>query len=195
MYAHPSRSLSTLAYPPHQVPHLLSISTDYPYRPEFPHENQNTPFAWWEVKALQYMTLVSDGERGIAMAKGNWEDEYTGPPNASVHSNAATPNSVRDAKKPSVKYSIKDYKNMKQTGVKPSPKPVAADAERKSGHSRNISNMSLDTPMARASSSEGFGTGAKQNGMGASGRPRASTIEDRWVVQSIGKVLTLMEFC
>jgi hypothetical protein len=155
-----------------QIPHLLSITTDYPYRPEFPHENQNTPFAWWEVKALQYMTLVTDGDRGIANAKGNWEEEYAAPPSASVRSSTGTPNPFnkdKDLKKASVKYSIKDYKNMKQTGVKPSPRPVAADAERKLGHSRNISNMSLDTPMPRGPSSEGPVPEVRQNGASGSG--------------------------
>ncbi|RDL33975.1 Uncharacterized protein BP5553_08343 [Venustampulla echinocandica] len=150
---------------PH-IPHLLLVTTDYPYLPVFPHENQNTPFAWWEVKDLQYMTLVSDGERGIALAKGDWEDEFAGPPsNSDRRSSTTTPNSFnKDSKKPSVKYSIKDYKNMKQTGVKPSPKPMAADAERRPGHTRNISGVSMDSPMSRMPSLEGPAPEVKQNG-------------------------------
>ncbi|TVY13806.1 hypothetical protein LARI1_G008794 [Lachnellula arida] len=164
-------------YLPH-IPHLLSINTDYPYRPEFPHENQNTPFRWWEVKALQYMTLVSDGERGIAMARGNWEEEYAAPPTASVRSSIGTPNTAgkeRDPKKAAVKYSLKDYKGMKETGVKPSPRPNAADAERKPGHSRNISNVSLGTPTASVLSSEE----PRQNGASGSARIEVSAREER----------------
>ncbi|KAH8657121.1 hypothetical protein BGZ60DRAFT_434770 [Tricladium varicosporioides] len=141
---------------PH-IPHLLHVNINEPLPREFPHENQNTPFEWWEVKALQYMTLVADGDRGIALAKGDWEDEYSGPPatSADARSSTTTPNPFnKDTKKPSVKYSIKDYKNMKQTGVKPSPRSVA-EAERKPGHTRNTSAMSLDTPMSRVSSMEG----------------------------------------
>ncbi|KAF4628665.1 hypothetical protein G7Y89_g9491 [Cudoniella acicularis] len=155
---------------PH-IPHLLLVNTDYPYRPEFPHENQNTPFESWEVKALQYMTLVADGDRGIALAKGNWEDEYTGPPptRGDARSSTTTPNPHnKDPKKPSVKYSIKDYKNMKQTGVRPSPRPAVADIERRPGHSRNTSAMSLDTPMSRVSSMEGPTSDPRANGATAS---------------------------
>jgi len=129
------------------------------------------------------MTLVSDGERGIAMAKGNWEEEYAAPPSASVRSSTGTPASKeRDPKKPSVKYSLKDYKGMKETGVKPSPKPAAADAERKPGHSRNISNISLGTPMARVPSSEGAIAEPRQNGASGSvnsARVGASAREER----------------
>lgn len=112
------------------------------------------------------MTLVSDGERGIALAKGDWEDEFTGPPsNSDRRSSTTTPNSFnKDTKKPSVKYSIKDYKNMKQTGVKPSPKPMAADAERRPGHTRNTSGVSMDSPMSRMPSLEGHAPEVKQNG-------------------------------
>ncbi|EPE27180.1 hypothetical protein GLAREA_03094 [Glarea lozoyensis ATCC 20868] len=152
---------------PH-IPHLLLVNTNNPFLPRFPHENTNTPFEPWEVQSLQYMTLIADADRGTALAKGNWEDEFLGPTSASAdaRSNTPTPNPFnKDAKKASVKYSIKDYKNMKQTGVKPSPKPLAADAERKISHSRNTSVLSTDTPMSRVPSMEGGLAGGKQNGV------------------------------
>ncbi|CAG8971075.1 hypothetical protein HYALB_00009675 [Hymenoscyphus albidus] len=155
---------------PH-TPYLLEVITDYPYRNEFPHENKNTPFHSWEVKPLQYMTLIQDGDRGIATARGNWEDEFAGPPSTSAdaRSNTPTPNALRETKKASVKYSIKDYKSMKETGVKPSPKPLAADADRKPSQSKNL-GLSASTPMSRVSSMEGGLAGGKQNGANPVGR-------------------------
>lgn len=127
------------------------------------------------------MTLVSDGERGIAMARGNWEEEYAAPPTASVRSSIGTPNTAgkeRDPKKAAVKYSLKDYKGMKETGVKPSPRPNAADAERKPGHSRNISNVSLGTPTASVPSLEE----PRQNGASGSARIEGSAREERYIL-------------
>jgi hypothetical protein len=101
------------------------------------------------------------------VVKGNWEDEYLGPVSisAEARSNMSTPTPLnKDGKKASVKYSIKDYKNMKQTGVKPSPKSLAADTER-TGHSRNTSVMSTDAPMSRVPSLEGGLAGGKTNGV------------------------------
>ena len=60
--------------------------------------------------------------------------------------------------------SISDYKNLKEKGIRPSPRPVAADAERKMGHSRNTSAVTAGTPMSRMSSLEGP---VKQNGVKA----------------------------
>ena len=133
------------------------------------------------------MTLIADADRGTALAKGNWEDEYLGPSSTSadVRSNTPTPNPFgKDAKKASVKYSIKDYKNMKQTGVRPSPKPLAADAERKVIHSKNTGVMSVDTPMSRVPSMEGGLAGTKTNGISSTGnisRAEKGTREDKWV--------------
>ncbi|TVY68830.1 hypothetical protein LSUE1_G008845 [Lachnellula suecica] len=142
---------------PH-IPHLLTITTAYPFRPEFPYEKTLFP------KNLQYLTLVADGDCGIVMAKGNWEEEFA----ATAGSGTPTPDtSSKDKDKtraPAVKYSIKDYKNMKQTGVRPSPRSTPNDVERKPGHSRNISNISLGTPMSRVESSEGQGSEGRQNG-------------------------------
>lgn len=140
------------------------------------------------------MTLITDGDRGIANAKGNWEEEYAAPPSASVRSSTGTPNPFgsgreKDPKKASVKYSIKDYKNMKQTGVKPSPRPAAADAERKPGHSRNTSNVSLGTPMARGPSSEGPVLETKPNGAGSAARVGA----ERYVEIFVGCAVKLMQ--
>ena len=109
------------------------------------------------------MTLISNGDRGVGASKGasDWEDEVYGksPLSAAGHSSTSTPNPVRDLKKPSQKISFGDYKNFKQTGVKPSPIPYTATPEQKAkdapGHSRNTSGVSAITPMGRVPSSEG----------------------------------------
>jgi hypothetical protein len=130
------------------------------------------------------MTLIADADRGTALAKGNWEDEYAGPPSTSAdaRSNTPTPNPFsKDAKKPSVKYSIKDYKNMKQTGVRPSPKPSANDGDRKLGNSWNTSITSIETPMSRVPSAEGGLGGGQSNGAGNSDRAEKRARDDRLV--------------
>lgn len=132
---------------------------------------------------MQYMTFIQDGDRGMATARGNWEDEFSGPPSTSAdaRSNTPTPNALRETKKASVKYSIKDYKSMKETGVKPSPKPLAADAERKPGQSKTH-NLSISTPMSRVPSMEGGLAGVRQNGANSVGhvaRAEKGPREDR----------------
>ena len=110
------------------------------------------------------MTLISNGDRGVGASKGasDWEEEVYGksPLSAAGHSSTSTPNAVRDLKKPSQKISFGDYKNYKQTGVKPSPRPYTATPEQKArqdapGHSRNISTVSAITPMGHIPSSDG----------------------------------------
>jgi hypothetical protein len=110
------------------------------------------------------MTMISDGDRGVAAARGDWHDEIynRSPGSADARSSTTTPNPSQGLKKPAVKMSISDYKNLKEKGIRPSPKPVAADAERKMGHSRNTSAVTAGTPMSRMSSLEGP---VKQNGV------------------------------
>lgn len=107
------------------------------------------------------MTLVADGERGIAMAKGDWEDEYAAAPsgNGSVRSVGTPSTSTGAVRKPGTKISLKDYKNMKETGVK----PARTEAERKMGHKRDGSNVSVtaEGPVA-------------VNGVGITGNAEAS---------------------
>jgi hypothetical protein len=113
--------------------------------------------------ALQYMTLISNGDRGVGHTAGNWQDEMNDSPplSAGAQSGTGTPNSQKDPKKPSVKMSIADYKNRKTTGLKPLPGPSAPTPEAKRGsdgneykpgHARNTSSASIGTPMARVPS-------------------------------------------
>jgi hypothetical protein len=97
------------------IPHLVSVPTKNPYIPSFPHENRNTPFEDWEVKHLQHMTLVSNGSRGVAWVKGDWQEEIgVMSPYSGARSGTATPQSERDPSKPRIKMSLADYKNGKR---------------------------------------------------------------------------------
>ena len=106
------------------------------------------------------MTLISNGDRGVGASKGasDWEDEIYGksPLSATGQSSTSTP---RDPKKPSQKISFGDYKNFKQTGVKPLPRPNVATPEAKprdvQGHSRNTSAVSGVPPMGPVPSPNG----------------------------------------
>jgi hypothetical protein len=107
------------------------------------------------------MTLISNGDRGVGASKGasDWEDEVYGksPSSAAGPSSTSTPNPVRDQKKPSQKISFGNYKNFKQTGVKPSPRPYTPEQKARQdalGHSRNTSAVPAITPMGRVLSSE-----------------------------------------
>jgi hypothetical protein len=160
-----------LAHPFVQEPHLLNVSTDDPFRNAYyHHEYEKLPFEPNEVKQLQYMTMISDGDRGVASAKGDWHDEIynQSPRSADARSSTTTPNPAKELKKAANKMSFSDYKNLKEKGIKPSPRPVAANAERKPGHSRNTSAVTAGTPMSRISSFEGP-VQAKQNGASAPG--------------------------
>lgn len=113
--------------------------------------------------------MISDGDRGVAFAKGDWHDEIynQSPGSADARSSTTTPNPAKELKKVANKMSFSDYKNLKEKGIKPSPRPVVADAERKPGHSRNTSAVTAGTPMSRMSSLEGL-VQVKQNGASAS---------------------------
>jgi len=156
------------------MPHILTVPTRTPYLPNFPHENQNTPFEEHEVKRLQYMTLISNGDRGVGFAEGNWEEQVNGrsPCSAEARSSTTTPNPFRDSRRSALKMSMADYKNLKQGGARSSPRPSAATPEprpsndvmdRRPGQSRNTSGVSADVLMVRVPSYEGRGD-VRQNG-------------------------------
>jgi hypothetical protein len=113
--------------------------------------------------------MISDGDRGVASAKGDWHDEIYNhsPGSADARSSTTTPNPAKETKKVANKMSFSDYKNLKEKGIKPSPRPVAANAERNPGHSRNTSAVNAGTPMSRMSSFEGP-VQVKQNSVSAS---------------------------
>lgn len=119
------------------------------------------------------MTLISNADRGVGYAHGNWADAINAksPGNTEAPSNTSTPNPVRDARKPAVKMSIADYKSLKSSGVKPSPRILAATPESRprteAGHSRNTSAASVSTPMGRVPSE---GRDQRHHGAGASSK-------------------------
>lgn len=96
------------------MPHLVSVPTKNPYGLTFPNENRNTPFDDWEVKHLQHMTLISNGSRGVAWVRGDWQDELgVTSPYSGGRSGTATPQSERDPNKPRSKISWKEYQEYK----------------------------------------------------------------------------------
>lgn len=95
------------------------------------------------------MTLISSGSRGVARTEGDWQARIEGrsPASIAARSSTTTPNPAKEAKVASKKISIADYKNMKKTGVRPSPRPE--------GDAVGSSQVSTGTPMSRGGSFEG----------------------------------------
>lgn len=114
------------------------------------------------------------GDRGIARVRGDWrEDFYGGDQSDASRSSTTTPNPNKERK---VKMSYADYKNLKEKGIKPSPRP--AQEERK-GHARNlsaVSAVSAGTPMSRVSSAEGPIL-TKRNGVNGSAQVNSVSME------------------
>ncbi|CZT06544.1 uncharacterized protein RAG0_12242 [Rhynchosporium agropyri] len=104
-------------------PHIVTVPTDNPFRDVSSYEYRNTPFARYEVRYLQHMTMISEGRRGVARAEGGWQARVEGesPASLAARSSNATPSHAKEAKVPSKRISIADYKSLKLTGPKPSP--------------------------------------------------------------------------
>ncbi|KUJ09015.1 uncharacterized protein LY89DRAFT_318143 [Mollisia scopiformis] len=153
-------------------PHIVTVPTIYPYSGGYDYENKGTPFEEYEVKQLQYVTLVGETDRGTAKPwpAAEWVDtiEARSPASMAARSNTTTPNAaanaVKESKIPKTKISIADYKNMKKTGVKSSPNPTGAG---KPAHSRNISAVSGGEPLSWDNSFEGVAD-VRQNGLATS---------------------------
>jgi hypothetical protein len=123
------------------IPHLVSVPTKTPYVREFPNENLNTPFDDWEVQNLQHMTLVSNGSRGVAWAKGDWQDEYNAAsPYSGFRSGTATPRSEREGHKIRTKMSLADYKAGKRPPSSSQPARLVGSQIGPNGQSRYDSN-------------------------------------------------------
>lgn len=159
---------STLSYSQTslQDPHIVTVPTIHPYHGGFDYEHKGTPFEEYEVKQLQYVTLVGETDRGTAKPwpAAEWVDtiEARSPASLVARSSTTTPNAAaanasKEAKIPKTKISIADYKNMKKTGVKSSPNPAGTN---RPAHSRTISAVSGGEPLSRDNSFEGV----RQNG-------------------------------
>jgi hypothetical protein len=92
------------------TPYLLTVPSSDPYIKHFEYENKNTPFAPWEVDELRYMTMICEGDRGVAFPQGDWQDKINSRSPASACSGTVTPRSERDPNKPLQKMSFADYK-------------------------------------------------------------------------------------
>ena len=113
--------------------------------------------------------------RGCAYPRGDWQEEIDrqSPAAIAARSSTNTPSHAKELKKPSQKMSIADYKTLKQTGVKPSPRVPATDAGTLGG-TNGVGGMSMD----RVPSIEGGLNGdSKHNDLGASSNLVASEEE------------------
>lgn len=95
-----------------EKPHHLSYSTDWKCRP--PHDDNAKHFEEWDNPRLQYMTFVSEADRGLLLTRPYYDMR--------VEPSKPVPREVNALAKPSgekKKLSLSDYKN-KKTTVPPS---------------------------------------------------------------------------
>lgn len=97
-------------------PHHLSFRPDLRY--SVPPDAQ-IPEEHFQ-RRLQYMTLISDGDRGVLLTR-SYDDMREEAPTPSAKETVAPP---RSDKKPAMKMSLNDYKNkVKQKSQSPLPVP------------------------------------------------------------------------
>ncbi|OBT94362.1 hypothetical protein VE01_07697 [Pseudogymnoascus verrucosus] len=148
--------LKTKFLPP--IPHLLSVPTTDPYRGSRPWEtHRNSPFEAFEFDELQYMTLVTGDNRGVARPRGGWEEEMNSrsPYNVSrSRSGTATPQQgERGGAKPRSRISLADYRSGKRV-----PKP-AGDSQQTAGESsREKENVKVVTKAEPAKAAQNGAT-------------------------------------
>ncbi|OBT85224.1 hypothetical protein VE02_05200 [Pseudogymnoascus sp. 03VT05] len=140
------------------IPHLLSVPTTDPYRGSRPWEtHRNSPFEAYEYEDLQYMTLVTGDNRGVARPRGGWEDEinFRSPYNVSrSRSGTATPQQgERGAAKPRSRISLADYKSGKRV-----PKPSSESQQPAGESSRDKDNAKVATKAEPAKAVENGAT-------------------------------------
>ncbi|PHH93182.1 hypothetical protein CDD83_10731 [Cordyceps sp. RAO-2017] len=111
-----------------EKPHHLSFHSHWRYRPRpeeaTPNSSSGTRFEEWHNTRLQYMTLVSQADRGTVLTRPYY-DMREEPPKPVPREVSALAKSGSEKKK---KLSLSDYKN-KKTGAPPSaspPEPVVA---------------------------------------------------------------------
>ena len=110
------------------------------------------------------MTLISDGSRGIGETRANWFDELNNSPPASV-SGILSSKSTPMRRDPSKKMTIADYKNLKTTGAKPSPRPAASTS---TPENKQEPAHAKDNSIAAVKNKETKPVGVeKHNGVGA----------------------------
>ncbi|KAF8856271.1 hypothetical protein BDZ45DRAFT_478109 [Acephala macrosclerotiorum] len=164
-------------------PHIVIVPSTIHYNGGYPHEHKGTPFEDYEVRDLQYLTLVGETDRETARPwpAAEWMDtiEARSPASLVARSNTTTPNAAaaKESKIPSKKISIADYKNMKKTGVGPASLPSRPI------HTRNPSAISGGEPLSRDPSYEGAHE-PRQNGATSSAN---SVRTDRGAVKPVEK--------
>lgn len=130
-------------------PFLLLVDEGSPKIRADSNQHRGTPFEPYEVRHLQYFTMTSSRNRGLAYLCGNWQEEIEScsPAAIEIQCQGLTISS-KNTKVPSKKISIADYKKLKKDGnLKPS---IAGSGEVGSRASSIISSE----PMSRGPSSE-----------------------------------------
>lgn len=94
---------------------LVDDQTLYPYTDS--NHYRGTPFQPYEVRHLQYLTMMSGGNRGVALPCGDWQNEIEScsPAAIALHIQGSS-TSVKGTKPPSKKISIADYKKLRKDG-------------------------------------------------------------------------------
>ncbi|RKF74411.1 hypothetical protein GcM1_239034 [Golovinomyces cichoracearum] len=130
-------------------PFLLLVDDGSPKIRADSNQHRGTPFEPYEVRHLQYFTMTSSRNRGLAYLCSNWQEEIEScsPAAIEIQCQGLTISS-KSIKAPSKKISIADYKKLKKDGnLKPS---IASTGEVGSRASSIISSE----PMGRGPSSE-----------------------------------------
>ncbi|TQS38550.1 hypothetical protein Golomagni_00944 [Golovinomyces magnicellulatus] len=130
-------------------PFLLLVDEGSPKIRADSNQHRGTPFEPYEVRHLQYFTMTSSRNRGLAHLCGNWQEEIESCSPAAIDFQCQGLSiSSKNTKTPSRKISIADYKKLKKDGnLKPS---VSGTGEVGSRASSIISSE----PMSRGPSSE-----------------------------------------
>lgn len=105
-----------------EEPHHLSYSPDWRYRQP---PNKPARFDEWHNTRLQYLTFVSDADRGVLLTRPDYEMREEIPKPAPREVNALAKGGEKK------KLSLSDYNKKKTTGVQSASPPEPAIAKRR----------------------------------------------------------------
>ncbi|RKF63124.1 hypothetical protein OnM2_027017 [Erysiphe neolycopersici] len=94
---------------------LIDDQTSYPYTSS--NHYSGTPFEPYEVRHLQYLTMMNYENRGVALPCSDWHDEIEScSPAAIALQIQGPPTTNKSTRPPSKKISIADYKKLRKDG-------------------------------------------------------------------------------
>lgn len=109
-------------------PHHLSVSPDWRHRRP---TTESRPFEEWNSPRLQYMTFLSEADRGPLLTRPYYDMREEPPKPVPREVNSLSAKSGAEKKK----LSLSDYKNKKTTGAVASPPEPSISKGRDSSHS------------------------------------------------------------